>query len=166
MARRVRRNTDSGVFEDPLKDYSPTRYSDELEESLCEDEVAAMAVSLVETITPDTTVEQAVRRMAEKDIGCLLVTDGDRRLLGIFSERDVLTKVAARYDQVKAQPVGDLMTAKPVVCYQTDSPAKALNLMAVGSFRHIPVVDVDGRVTGILGPRRVTTYLQKYLPIT
>jgi len=164
MARRQRRNTDSGIFQDPLKDYSPTQYSDELEESLCEDEVAAMAVTPVETITPDATVEDAVHRMAQKDVGCLLVTDEDGHLLGIFSERDVLMKVAAGYDQVKGQPVRDLMTAKPVVCYETDSPAKALNLMAVGSFRHIPVLDVDDKVAGILGPRRVTKYLQKYLP--
>ncbi len=56
-----------------------------------------------------------------------------------------------------------VMTPDPVCVYETDTPAKALNLMAVGSFRHIPVLDVDGKIVGIVGPSRTSAYLQEKL---
>ena len=50
----------------------------------------------------------------------------------------------------------------PVVVYSTDVPAKAINLMTTSGFRHIPVLDVDDKLVGVLGPRRLTRYLNKH----
>jgi len=55
----------------------------------------------------------------------------------------------------------EVMTANPLVVHETDSPGTALNLMAVQSFRHVPILSVDKKVVGIIGPRRLTDYLQK-----
>jgi len=83
----------------------------------------------------------------------------------VFSERDVLNKIADCFEQVKDQPVSQFMTPQPVVVHESDSSAKALNLMAVGGFRHVPLLDLDDKVVGVIGPRRITNYLKDRLGI-
>ncbi len=156
--RRKRRGAEEGEFEDPLKDYSTPTYADETEQRLCEGRVGDLQITPYITVDANQTVEQTLRMMAEKDIAYMMVVD-DGRLAGIFSERDVLHKVAEQYQQIKSRPLRDVMTAKPVVVYDSDSPAKALNLMVIGGFRHLPVLNVDDQIVGVLGPRRVTAYL-------
>ncbi len=163
--RRKRRSTPPAVFEDPLKDYSPPKYEDELERSLCEDRVDVIKTRPFTTIDADTPIEQALRTMAELDVACLLITERDH-LVGIFSERDVLFRVAHQYEQIKGQPVREVMTGRPAAVYETDTPAKAINLMATGGFRHVPILNIEERVVGIIGPRRVTAYLQNLLTET
>ena len=159
--RRKRRDTDAGDFSDPLKDYSAADYTDDLERSLSEDEIKSLQITPFDTISPETTVREAMQRMAEIGVACYMVTE-DKKLVGVFTERDVLDKVAARYDELVDGPVSAVMTTGVVVAYQTDFVAKAINYMAIGGFRHIPVLDVDDNVVGILGPRRVTAYLQEH----
>jgi len=102
--------------------------------------------------------------MADADIGCVLIADEDQHLVGIFTQRDLLNKAVEQFDDVKNQPISDLMTPNPAVVNETENPATAINLMAVGGFRHIPVVDVNDKVVGLVGPRRTTAYLQQYFP--
>lgn len=161
--RRQRRKSPPGEFVDPLSNYDPPAYEDDLERSIMEDRISSMQITPMDTIRPTVTVEQAVRRMGELDVACLMITDDHGKLVGILSERDVLNRVADHWETVSRQPVSSVMTTSPVVAYVTESPAKALNLMAVGGFRHVPVLDVDDRVVGILGPRRVTKYLRRYI---
>ncbi len=149
-------------FHDPLGDYARGEHADDLERSLAEETVAAMKTRPFKTIGPGTTIDEAMRTMVDMDIACLLVTEGDR-LVGIVSERDVLRRVAEGYPANKDEPVSGVMTPQPVAIYETDTPAKALSVMVIGGFRHVPILDVDDKVVGILGPRRVTAYLQKYL---
>ena len=84
------------------------------------------------------------------------------RAVGIFSARDVLNKVA-HDPATRSKPITEFMTPDPRTVYTTDCPAKALNLMAVGGFRHIPVLDINDKVVGMLGPRRTTEFLQEHL---
>lgn len=166
MSMRPKRQTTAAApavedFEDPLSDYSGPDYDDEIERSLAEDEVTALTTRPVKTIPPDTTIEAAMKLMVDLDIASLPVTQGDK-LVGIFSERDVLTKVAERFKAMRNRPISEVMTPKPIAIHETDSPGKALNVMVTGGFRHVPILDVDDKVVGILGPRRVTAYLQKY----
>lgn len=160
--RPKRKGTDLSEFEDPLKNYDRPVFEDELERSLAEDAVSVIDHQPFKTVPPETAVEVAMKIMADLDIACLLITEGDK-LIGIFSERDILTKVAVNFENVKNRSIRTVMTRDPVTVYVTDSPAKALNLMAVGGFRHVPILDVDDKLVGMLGPRRVTAYLQKYL---
>jgi CBS domain-containing protein len=84
------------------------------------------------------------------------------RLLGIFTQRDVLDKVADRFDQLKDRPVREVMTPDPLVVYETDNPATALSIMAEHGLRHVPVLDVDEKIVGVVSPKRVTAFLQKH----
>lgn len=162
MAKRTRRPTEAGDFEDPLKNYEVVDI-DEFETALRDEHVTDIENKPFLTISPDSTVGAVVAKMAEKSVGCVLVTESER-LVGIFTQRDLLMKVAEHYEDVKDKPVRELMSADPVVVHETESPAVAINLMAIGGFRHVPVLDVDDRVTGLVGPRRTTKYLQKYFP--
>ena len=162
--KRNHRSVDDPEFHDPLKNYRPTPPVDDLERALCEGEVGSLPTTPFASVPPTITIEQAVRKMAQFDVGCLLVVE-QQKLLGLFTQRDLLNRVAERYEQIKDQAVSSIMTPEPVVVRNTDNPAKAINLMAVGGFRHIPVLDIDGHVVGLLGPRRITAYLRQYFPV-
>ncbi len=159
--KRKRRETPPGEFVDPLSNYDPKTYSDEMERSLLEDTVADLKITPYRCLPPQATIETALKTMVDEDIACLMIAQGDK-LLGVLSERDVLDKVAERYAQIKSHPVSEVMTPDPWFVHETDSPAAALNQMAVGGFRHIPVLDVNEKIVGILGPRRVTAYLMEH----
>ena len=163
MAKRKRRPTQPGEFEDPLSNYDPPQYSDDLERMLAEETVEVMNIRPFATVPCDSSIADAIELMAENDFFGLLVVDEDNRLLGIFSERDVLDKVADNYPIISGRPITDVMTRDPVCVYETDSPAKALNLMAIGGFRRVPVLDMNDRIVGIIGPKRTTMFLQEYL---
>jgi len=164
MARPKRRDK-SGVseFRDPLKNYDGPEYADELERTLAESAIEEMRYQPVTTLPSDTTVEQTMLAMAEQDVGSAVIVDAEGRLAGIFSERDVLNRVAGRFEQIKDEPVSTVMTRSVMSAYTADSPGKAMNLMAIGGFRHVPILDVDDKVVGVLGPRRVSEYLQAHL---
>ena len=162
MAKRARRGAPEGEFEDPLKNYEAPQYQDRLERALIEDKVGAMRTQPIATVGPEATIEGAMRKMSEFSVACVLVSDG-KKLLGLFSERDVLNKVVDRFDEIRCRPVTEVMTSDPLVTHESECPATAVNLMAVHGFRHVPVLDVNENLVGILGPRRVTSYLQEKL---
>lgn len=100
-------------------------------------------------VDPDHVIGEAVRRMAERNVGTVLVLDGDR-LVGIFTERDVLRAAAAGWEP--STPVSRWMTAGPETIDADDTTEQAGTLMIHGGFRHLPVLD-EGRVVGILSIR-------------
>ena len=148
-------------FQDPLENYDPPKYDDPLEQALAEVPVSDIKATPVARIEPDATVEEAVRALSDLDVACLLVVQ-DERLLGVFSERDVLKQVAHRYDEVKRRPVHEFMTRDPVYVYDSDASASALCVMAVSGYRHVPILDIDEQVVGILSPQRVTACLMEF----
>jgi CBS domain-containing protein len=101
------------------------------------------------TVEPGTSVTTAVRSMDERRVGAVLVLDGDR-LVGVFTERDVLRAVANGLSDDAT--VADWMTRGPETIESEDTAEHAAVLMIHGGFRHLPVVDA-GRVVGILSIR-------------
>ena len=99
--------------------------------------------------------------MAGSRSASLLVVD-DGRVIGIFTERDVLEKVAEQYPKLASHPVSEFMTADPAVVYQTDPAAAAVASIAVAGHRHVPVLGIDDDLIGVIGPRRVFDFVQKY----
>src|SRR5947199_262418 len=85
-----------------------------VERSLMEDHVGVLNIKPPSTILPDTTVRQAIAVMLERNIGALLVVDDRGNLLGIFSERDLLKKLAGIHVLYADMPVRGFMTLKPV----------------------------------------------------
>ena len=115
----------------------------------------ALGITAPETIEASADVNEAIRRMHDKGIDCVLVTEGDR-LVGIFTDRDAVLKVAGGAGG--SRPIGDLMTQDPVVLRHDETIAVAINKMAVGGFRHIPIVE-DGRPAGVITARDVFHHL-------
>jgi CBS domain-containing protein len=111
-------------------------------------------------VEPSTTVADAIARLREASRGCAVVVEGSR-IVGIFTERDVLHKVTPNREAQLRAAVSDVMTPDPVVVRQDESVLVALNEMAVGGFRHLPLVDQDGGLTGILSGRDVLAYIAR-----
>ncbi|MGE0232651.1 MAG: CBS domain-containing protein [Flavobacteriaceae bacterium] len=103
----------------------------------------------VVTITAQETINSAIRILAERRIGAIVVTDRSDRVIGIVSERDVVREIASRGATALDQPVSAIMTKKVVTCELEDSIGDLMQQMTGGKFRHLPVV-VDGRLAGIV----------------
>jgi len=119
----------------------------------------ALGVAAPEIVDAATDVDDAIRRMHDKGIDCVLVVEGGR-LVGIFTDRDAVLKVAGT--KPEDHRIGALMTHDPVVLRHDETIAVAINKMAVGGFRHIPIVD-DGRPTGVVSARDVFPHLAQSL---
>ena len=109
------------------------------------------------------TVRQAIEAMQQRRIGSVLVVEQDR-VLGIFTERDVLTKVAGRDMDIDRVAVGQLMTPNPECLGVDDELVYALNQMSIGGYRHIPLLDDDGHPTGVVAMRYIVDYLVSLFP--
>jgi CBS domain-containing protein len=101
------------------------------------------------SIEPTATLETAVRTLAERRIGALLVLGPDRRVIGILSERDIVRVLAEKGAGVLAQPAAQVMTRKVVTCSPSDTVDVLMERMTTGKFRHVPVVEQD-RVIGVI----------------
>ena len=132
--RRKRRKTTEASFSDPLSDYSPPEFDDDLEEALCDNDMTVMALTPMVTVNVETTVNKTMQILAEHGVACALVIDDEQKLHGVFTERDVLDKVAEQYHMVKDLPVRVVMTHEPMCVYAMDMPAKALNMMEIQGF--------------------------------
>ena len=105
--------------------------------------------SEVYTIGPDASVLQALARLAEKDVGALVVTETDGRIVGMLTERDYARKVALLGRLSRDTPVRDILT-REVICVAPEQQVDTcMALMTRKRFRHLPVV-VDQRLSGIV----------------
>lgn len=113
-------------------------------------------------VDAEDSVLDAVEAMNEHHTGCVLV-ERDGKLAGIFTERDVLTRVIFRDDN-RLAPVESFMTEVPETLDPTASIAYALNTMSVGGYRHIPIVDARGRAVGVVSIRDLVDFLVQLFP--
>jgi CBS domain-containing protein len=97
----------------------------------------------------DDTVQQAARLMEQHDCGCLPVVDGDQRVTGVVTDRDIACRCVAQGKDATT-PVSEVMTAQASCCGPEDDAAEAARIMAEGKVRRVPVVDGDGRVVGMV----------------
>ena len=103
----------------------------------------------IQSVEPDAKLSAAVKILGERKIGAVLVMN-QGRLEGILSERDI------------EEPVGAVMTRKVVSCRESDTVAGIMEMMTIGKFRHLPVVE-EGKVVGLISigdivKRRVQEY--------
>lgn len=105
----------------------------------------------------------ALEEMKKARTGCALVLGADRRIVGIFTERDALGKVWEQKPDPKT-PIERFMTPDPKVLKMDDSVAEAIRLMNQGGYRHIPIVDSGGGVRGVVSVRDILSYLAEHFP--
>jgi CBS domain-containing protein len=124
------------------------------------------------SVEPDAKLAAAVKILGEKKIGAVLVMS-QGRIEGILSERDIVRVLSEHGAHVLEEPVNGVMTRKVVSCRQSDTVAGIMEMMTLGKFRHLPVVE-DGKVVGLISigdivKRRVREYeteqeaLQNYI---
>jgi len=105
-------------------------------------------------VSPHATVQEAVEIMAEHAVGAVAVTEGSQ-LLGIFTERDVMLRVVLRHRHPKDTRVGDVMTS-PLETITDESPEEdALVHMVERHVRHLPIVNAQGQLMGMLSIRNL-----------
>ena len=102
------------------------------------------------SVSPDHTVLEALRMMAEKNIGAVIVLEEDNTLCGIFSERDYARKVVLDGRSSFDTPVRDVMTSEVYYVHPQDSVDRCMTLMSEKRFRHLPVLDDNEQILGII----------------
>jgi CBS domain-containing protein len=103
----------------------------------------------VATISVEVTLLDAVRRLSEKRIGALVVQNQREEVVGILSERDVVSALAADHVGALTHPVSAHMTSKIETCREADRVEDLMETMTNRRLRHLPVVE-DGRLAGIV----------------
>lgn len=110
-------------------------------------------------ISEGTKIQEALAKLGEARIGCLLVLAPDGKVSGIFSERDCLLKVVPHFDKMRTEPISSVMTRDPVTQSVDCTIGFALTLMSEGGFRHIPVVDEAGHPISLLSVKEVMDFI-------
>jgi len=142
---------------------TPAGTTSAIQDRLTESTIAALEPNVPITINSTTSLAQATRQMNNHNIGCLLVTDESKKLSGIFTERDVLMRVAGVVDDLGQASITDYMTPDPI-SVKGDLPiAHAVHLMSVHGFRHLPIVNEQNQPEGIISFRDVVEYLNEQL---
>lgn len=114
-------------------------------------------------VLPSTTTGDVLRTISEQRIGCALVVDEKEKLLGIFSERDALMRLNVDYRKALDKPISEFMTSSPHTLRAKDRIVFAVQRMDLGGFRHVPIVDNDGKAVGIVSVRDILGYMTNNL---
>src|SRR5258708_38446874 len=101
------------------------------------------------------TAEEAIRTMLDRHVGAVAVLDENTRVAGIFTERDVLRRLSLSGREPAQTPVREVMTTPVEMATLDTTPGQALATMVERHYRHLPIVDDDGRLLGMLSIRNV-----------
>jgi len=154
-------NDDESYFD---RDPGPGRAFDA---SLLRESVRALPTRHPLLFSPTHTVHEATRAMQKEHRGCVLITEdgtAETRVVGIFTDRDVLLRIVDRGRNPAMLPLLEVMTRDPECLPLDASLAWVLNKMSVGGFRHVPVTDKQGRPAFVVSVRDVVELLVEHFP--
>ena len=114
---------------------------------MCDSEAAAVSV--------EATAERAIRTMLDRHVGAVAVLDEKQRVAGIFTERDVLRRLSLSEQDPRKISVRAVMTTPVEMATRATTPAEALATMVERHYRHLPIVDDDGGLLGMLSIRHL-----------
>ncbi len=123
--------------------------------------VSTLGLGKPVTVGPAAVICDAVLLMQKDKFGCVLVIENEK-LVGIFTERDVLLKLAGKGLDWKVETVANFMTPNPETLDESANLAFVLNVMTVGGFRHVPIVDKEKRPTAVVSMKDVVRYLTSF----
>lgn len=152
-----------GEFED---EYSAAIEGDlrETRGALLNDTIAVLSPAEPICLSETATVHEAVQTMLARRQAGVLITDARGRLTGIFTERDVLTRVVGKDLDARRTPLGAVMTRNPDALTAQDRVAYAVHSMGVAGYRTIPLVDPEGRPIGVVTVSDVIRWLANLFP--
>jgi CBS domain-containing protein len=136
----------------------------ELESALLSDTVKILAPNEPIKCSAETTVHAAVVQMAEKRRAAVVIVDRHGELQGIFTERDLLRRVAVPGRDPKTTPLSEVMTREPETLGPDSLIAYAINRLHNASYRTIPLVDAQGRPIGIMTVNDIVQWLAELFP--
>jgi CBS domain-containing protein len=136
----------------------------ELVRNLMVESVSRLELGTPLCMRPEQTIRESVACMREHQLGYVLVCR-EGRLVGIFTERDLLRRVIAVGRSLE-QRLEEVMTREPVVAFPGMPIATAVRRMEEGGYRHLPVVDTMSRPLGVLSVKRIMLYLVEHFPAT
>jgi len=134
---------------------------DAVESSVLQDRVRTLKFRSPVTVPVDGKLGLALDQMVEHGVGALLVVDADGRLVGILTERDYVRKVVGVLADHAHHPLREFMTPDPETVAPEDRLGLALQKMDVGGYRHLPVVEEDGRPVGLVSVRDVIRHITR-----
>ena len=133
-----------------------------IEQALRDERLGNLPLSDPACVKRGTSLCETLRLMRQEGVGCILVCDGER-LVGIFTERDVLDKLIGR-GVSESEPVDRFMTPDPACLTPSDSLGDAVRLMTEGGYRHIPLLDGRGGRAGLIAARDIVNYVAEHFP--
>ena len=115
-------------------------------------------------VNEDESVFSAVKKMSDLGVGAIIVISKEERVIGIFTERDLMTKVVVPEKDPKAMPISEVMTRSFQVLSSDLPVLTAFQLMQSGGFRHVPIVD-DSKLVGILSTKDLHRLVNDFLEL-
>ena len=140
-----------------LSSLSKPRPGSETERRITKDRIRQLVPREPIIVRPDTPTGEVLRQLAGRSVGCAVVVR-DHEVVGIFTERDALTKLSVDAGQLADRPISEFMTA-PVETLELEDPvAFALHKMDFGGYRHVPILN-EGRITGVISVRDILNHI-------
>jgi CBS domain-containing protein len=136
----------------------------EIRGALLNDRIAVLGPAEPVCLRENATVQEAIERMLARRQAGVLVVDGDGRLTGIFTERDVLTRVAGQGRDPRQTELDAVMTREPEALGPGDRVAYAVHSMSVAGYRTVPLVDAQRRPLGVVTVSDVIRWLADLFP--
>ncbi len=133
-----------------------------LRDALQRDCVRDLGIGGAVSVSPDDSISEVISTMRDARTGCVVVQDGGG-LRGLFTERDVVSRVLAA-DVDVADPVASVMTSQPETLTEDAKITDVIRTMNRGGFRHMPIVNDDGKVLGVVSVKSVVQYLVEHFP--
>ncbi|MBI2970170.1 MAG: CBS domain-containing protein [Gammaproteobacteria bacterium] len=115
-------------------------------------------------VQPNMPLMAVVSAIKERRRGAAIVEDDSGTIQGIFTERDLMARLDHSSQAWHHRPVGDVMVRNPKTVEQSRTLEEALSIMIAGKFRHLPIVDSDRHVLGILSIRDILAHVASYFP--
>lgn len=135
-----------------------------IRQNLWKDDLSQVELTPLLAVASSASLHTAIEAMRNARVGGLLVCEGDQ-LVGIFTERDYIKRVLAVGADLNA-PIREYMTPEPVTAKMTDLVGSVIRTMQRGHYRHLPVVDENGRPVGSVSVKRIIEYLVDHFPST
>ena len=148
--------------EQPLSDAYLPAPATAVERSLLKDRIRVLDPKNVVAVEPTRPVAEVLQLLVDQSIGCVVVIEDDRPA-GIFSERDAVTRLNTEAAALAGHPISEFMTPTPQTLGEDAKIAFAVHRMDLGGYRHVPIVDRDGCLTGIISCRDILRYLTQQM---